>query len=116
MPNRSARSCCAWIRSVILRLKDHTMDNVIHFYHVNEPYGCFSNFSPHAIYLDETTWPTTEHYFQAQKFLDPHYRWQILLAQSPRIAAQMGRDRSLPLRDDWEHIKDAVMRKAVHAK
>jgi N-glycosidase YbiA len=92
------------------------MDNVINFYRVNEPYGCFSNFSPHPVYLSGTTWPTTEHYFQAQKFLDPHYRWQILLAQSPSIAATMGRDRNTPLRDDWEHIKDDVMCTALRAK
>lgn len=92
------------------------MGNVISFYRVNEPYGCFSNFSPHPVFLDGTTWRTTEHYFQAQKFLDWAYRAQILHATSPMIAARMGRNRSWPLRPDWEAVKDDVMRKALWAK
>ncbi|MCR4803174.1 MAG: NADAR family protein [Lachnospiraceae bacterium] len=31
-------------------------------------------------------------------------------------AAEMGRNRDLPLREDWEQIKDNIMRKAVCAK
>ncbi|MEO1140885.1 MAG: NADAR family protein, partial [Pseudomonadota bacterium] len=45
------------------------MPEEIKFYRTGDPYGCFSNFSAHPI-LIETTWPTSEHYFQAQKFLD----------------------------------------------
>jgi ribA/ribD-fused uncharacterized protein len=42
--------------------------NVIRFYSVGAEYGCFSNFSPHPIRLKGKTWPTSEHFFQAQKF------------------------------------------------
>src|SRR4051794_34231194 len=41
---------------------------VIHFYGVSDAYGCLSNFSPHPVKLKGKTWPTSEHYFQAQKF------------------------------------------------
>ena len=37
----------------------------IYFYHLNEPFGEFSNFYSSPIKLDGYTWPTTEHYFQA---------------------------------------------------
>jgi len=40
------------------------------FYRRNEPYGCFSNFSEHPVVVRGKAWPTTEHYFQAQKFAD----------------------------------------------
>ena len=40
----------------------------IRFYRLNEPYGEFSNFSPHPVDLHSRVWPTSEHYFQAQKF------------------------------------------------
>jgi ribA/ribD-fused uncharacterized protein len=43
------------------------------FYRVNEPYGFFSNFSKHPITLNGKEWPTTEHYFQAQKFVGTPY-------------------------------------------
>lgn len=90
----------------------------IYFYKVNEAFGCFSNFSAHPIQLDGEVWPTTEHYFQAQKFIStaPEYAEQIRLEPSPMKAANMGRSRKVPLRVDWEEVKDDVMRKAVRAK
>jgi ribA/ribD-fused uncharacterized protein len=39
----------------------------INFYSARDEYGCFSNFSRHPIFLDGKRWPTSEHYFQAQK-------------------------------------------------
>jgi ribA/ribD-fused uncharacterized protein len=89
----------------------------IYFYRVSEkPYGCFSNFSPHRIELDGQWWPTTEHYFQAQTFVDTPYAELIRLAESPARAAEMGRDRRYPLRQDWEQVKDEIMFKAVLCK
>lgn len=92
------------------------MPESIKFYHPGEPFGEFSNFSRYHVFLDGKTWPTSEHYFQAQKFLDEALREKIRLAKTPRIAANMGRDRSNPLRRDWESVKDDVMRKVVRAK
>ncbi len=89
---------------------------VINFYHVNEDYGCFSNFSRHPIRLGGKVWPTSEHYFQAQKFPETPRAEEIRQAGSPMIAARMGRARSHPLRRDWDSVKDAIMREAVLAK
>lgn len=88
----------------------------IYFYHTNEKYGCFSNFSNHGFILDELYWQTSEHYFQAQKFIGTEYLEKIRLLSTPRSAANLGRDRSLPLRKDWAQVKDDIMRKAVLAK
>jgi N-glycosidase YbiA len=45
----------------------------INFYHLKKPYGFFSNFAPYPIDLNGKIWPTSEHYFQAQKFAGtPH--------------------------------------------
>lgn len=92
------------------------MADVINFYLAGEEYGCFSNFSRHPIHLDGKTWPTSEHYFQAQKFEDESHQEEIRTAKSPMIAARMGRDRKKPLRPDWESVKVAVMTEAVRAK
>jgi len=86
------------------------------FYGVGDEHGAFSNFAPYPISLDGRRWPTSEHYFQAQKFLDPKLREQIRRASKPAQAASLGRDRRTPLRRDWESIKVDVMRKAVAAK
>ena len=89
----------------------------IYFYSVKEvPYGCFSNFSRHAFELDGHNWPTSEHYFQAQKFAGTEHYGHVMRAKTPREAANIGRDRKRPLRPDWEQIKEDGMRKALYAK
>ena len=89
---------------------------VINFYGVGDEYGCFSNFSPHPVVLKGKTWPTSEHYFQAQKFAGTPDEEEVRLAKSPMIAARMGRSRKRPLRKDWEAAKDRIMHEAVLAK
>jgi ribA/ribD-fused uncharacterized protein len=88
----------------------------IRFYSVRDEYGCFSNFTPHPIQLKGKRWPTSEHYFQAQKFADTEREEEIRQAKAPMIAARMGRSRKHKIRPDWEKVKDAIMHEAVLAK
>lgn len=92
------------------------MRKTIHFYRASDPHGYMSNFSRHPVSIGGKTWPTTEHYFQAQKFAGTEFEEEIRCASSPGQAAVSGRDRSKPLRKDWEAVKDDVMRTAVKAK
>ena len=92
------------------------MSETIHFYSVNDEYGEFSNFALYPITLKKKFWPTSEHYFQAQKFKDRKDQEQIRKAKSPLLAARMGRDRKRKLRRDWESAKVGVMREALVAK
>ncbi|MBI1211873.1 MAG: DUF1768 domain-containing protein [Alphaproteobacteria bacterium] len=89
---------------------------VIHFYRTVDPFGCFSNFSAHPIFVEGKAWPTSEHYFQAQKFLTLEARQKIRSAGTPALAAQLGRSRNNRIRDDWEKVKDDIMRFAVRMK
>jgi hypothetical protein len=89
---------------------------IINFYLSSDEYGCFSNFSPHHIYLKDKIWRTSEHYFQAQKFAGTEFEEKVRLAPSPKEAANLGRNRNFPLRKDWEEIKDKVMLEALEAK
>ena len=61
-------------------------------------------------------WPTSEHYYQAQKFAGTSHEEAIRLAESPMLAARMGRSRKRPLRADWEEVKEDIMREAVYLK
>ena len=88
----------------------------IYFYKINDEYGCFSNFSKHGFELNGKYWMTSEHYFQAQKFVETEFEEQVRLSATPMEAANKGRDRSKPLRKDWEEVKDDVMRRAVLEK
>lgn len=89
----------------------------IYFYSTREvPYGCFSNFSAHGFELDGKYWKTSEHYFQAQKFVGTSHEEDVRQAKTPKEAANMGRERHRPLREDWESAKEDIMRKAVLRK
>jgi ribA/ribD-fused uncharacterized protein len=92
------------------------MADVINFYSTADEFGEFSNFAAYPISLKGKTWPTSEHYFQAQKFAGEPDEQEIRKANSPMLAARMGRDRKRPLRRDWESVKVAIMREAVMAK
>jgi len=88
----------------------------IKFYKTTDEYGEFSNFSRYGFELDGEYWATSEHYFQAQKFSDMELRRKIQNAKTPMEAAQAGRNRNNLLRDDWEEIKVAIMKKAILQK
>jgi N-glycosidase YbiA len=90
--------------------------NKILFYSVSDEWGFLSNFAPARFRLKGSTWATSEHYFQAQKFAGTPHEAAIRAAKTPMIAARMGRERSRPLRRDWESVKDRVMRDALRAK
>jgi len=96
------------------------MTDRIEFYSPSDLYGEFSNFAypMEPILTMGYVVDTSEHFFQAMKFIttDPAYAKQVLKASGPGEAARMGRDRSKPLRKDWESIKDDVMRIAVFTK
>ncbi len=100
-------------------LQDAQIKMTIYFYKVDAPFGCFSNFSPHPIVIDDKTWSTVEHYYQAQKFLgSPHPELMAVIHQveTPEAAAAIGRDRQRILRPDWETVKTQVMHRAVLKK
>lgn len=83
------------------------------FYSPNEPFGFFSNFSRHPVEFEGATWMTSEHAFQAAKFKPhrPDLVQRVLKASTPTKAAEIGRDRSHPLRPDWD---SRITRKQAH--
>ena len=89
---------------------------VLDFYSVKDLYGEFSNFALFPINIEGVIWPSSEHFYQAHKFLDHDLQERVRAAASPFLAAQIGRDPSLPMREDWDDVKDGVMLIALHAK
>src|SRR5262245_48067542 len=87
----------------------------IYFYSKTIEYFELSNFSPHWFELDGAYWPTVEHY--AQKFPSAHeYQEKIRAERTPKDSKRLGRSRKVPLRNDWEAVKDDIMRKSLRAK
>ena len=90
----------------------------IKFYNQHERYYEFTNFSSYPIKLDGKEWPTTEHYFQAQKFIGTPYAEAIRKQRYPRGAFDMSRNASVSRwkRGDWDRVKDDIMLKCLRAK
>jgi N-glycosidase YbiA len=99
--------------------KMETKPIIIRFYGHNtaKPFYYLSNFSNHSVLIDGVEWPTTEHYFQAMKFEGiSEVVNRIRQAKTPAIAKAFGSSKSLPIREDWEKIKQKVMEKALLCK
>lgn len=122
------------------------------FYEKGNPYYEFSNFYPSPITLNNSSYPTVEHFFQAQKFLGPNastadreYALWIMTADTPNkafilanqrrkggYAANWNHSKNNPVklndlittylergahpREDWESVKDNIMRQGIWAK
>ena len=93
-------------------------NDVIKFYDRYDDYYEFTNFHHHPVRIDEHMWPTTEHYFQAQKFVGTPYYDHIRRLPFPRDAFKVSRDpeASRWVRQDWSSVKDDVMLKALRVK
>ncbi len=88
----------------------------IYFYMAREKYGEFSNFAPYGIEMDGRWWKTPEYYFQAQKFTGEAHKEKIANAVDTKTAFNLGRSREIPIREDWEEVKDKVMYRAILKK
>lgn len=74
-----------------------------------------SNFGDQPVEIDGTVYRTSEHYYNAEKTLDPRERSMITSASTPGQAKRAGR--AATLRPDWdERLKFHVMMQAVRAK
>lgn len=92
------------------------MADPVYFYAQTDAYAEFSNFAPYGVEMEGRYWRTVEHYFQAMKFADPDYRERIRATSRPKQAKALGMTRALPLRPDWEEVKDGIMYGAVLKK
>ncbi len=92
----------------------------IYFYNIGEPYYEFTNFymGNEDIIIDDKPWRTSEHYFQAQKFIGTSYEEVIRNLDRPREAFEFSRRPEVARwrRGDWEEIKRKIMYKALLAK
>jgi|WetSurMetagenome_2_1015567.scaffolds.fasta_scaffold1090576_1 N-glycosidase YbiA len=81
-------------------------------------YWEFSNFADIPVTIHGIYYPTTEHYFQAQKFYktDLDYATLIRTSSTPGVAKKLSRSREHPIDPEWDTVRIEVMRKALFAK
>jgi ribA/ribD-fused uncharacterized protein len=94
---------------------DHKAKHTVYFYAQTDAFSEFSNVAPYGVAFDGLWWRTVEHYFQAMKFSDRTYRERIRACTKPKDAKALGMTRALPLRPDWETVKDGIMLEACAA-
>jgi N-glycosidase YbiA len=103
----------------LLTINYQLVNMTIYFYKVGNPYGCFSNFSPHLIHCFGKQWPTVEHFYQANKFVgtkQEHLIEIIRQVKTPEEAAAIGRNTTNHIRYDWDNVKKNIMWQAVATK
>ncbi|WP_225781132.1 NADAR family protein [Xenophilus sp. Marseille-Q4582] len=90
----------------------------IRFYRANEkPYGAFSNLYKRSMEFEGTTYPTSEHAYQAGKALKPAVRQWILSAPTPALAAMAAHGLYVwDVVPNWAQIKFDRMRAVLRAK
>ena len=96
--------------------KSQSEKNIIYFYRPEENYGEFSNFYSAPVEINFKVWPTNEHFFQAMKFEGKSKEERIRKCSTPGMAFSEGRKRDVPLRSDWEEVKDEITMTALRAK
>jgi ribA/ribD-fused uncharacterized protein len=92
-------------------------DREIRFYTQQQSHFFLTNYASAPFEIAGQTWPTVEHYFQAMKFpSNPAYQESIREAPTPGRAKRMGAAKEIPIRRDWDVVRDDVMRTALRAK
>ncbi len=86
------------------------------FYNEWEPWGELCNYYVRDMVIDGVTWKSVEHYYQAEKSLDPVYRQLVHDAATPADAKALGNDPAYPHRADWDTWKLMAMRRGVFYK
>jgi len=92
------------------------MIDEIQFYEPNDDFGFLSNFALATIKIDSVKWPSSEHYYQAQKFNDPQLQDSIRQASTPDKAFSLSREYAQFVKSDWMAVRDSVMRDVVMKK
>ena len=91
-------------------LKNNVIQDKLYFYHEKGKWGEFSNFYPIKIEYKGLVYPTSEHAFQAQKFKNKDYQKEIQKANTPELAAALGRQK-VSTRYKWGKDLDAIIQK-----
>jgi len=88
------------------------------FYDAGKPYYEFTNFARHSVQYEDKTYATSEHLFQAFKFLTdyPDLADELRRLPTPRDAFNFARQNRAFIRRDWMEVRVQMMKIAVDAK
>ncbi len=94
------------------------MSQAIRFHFKTGEFGFLSNFAHYPITIDGMEWPTSEHYYQASKFINDPAGMEAIrtVIRHHYDAWRMGHSPEHVHRQDLDEVKDDVMLRALRAK
>lgn len=93
------------------------LDNTIFFYSVEGPHGVLSNFYPCTFTKRNQTWKSSEHFYQAHKFVHhPDIFEKVRQAPTCEECYKLAWSFQELFREDWKLVKDDIMWEALVAK
>lgn len=97
------------------QLTYETEDGIYFFCDAFDP---LDNWSPHAVKIWNTVFPSVEHAYHYRKFSDtaPDLAKEILAAPSPWKTMQIAHAHTDKMRPDWQEVKVSLMTEIVRAK
>ena len=96
--------------------QDASLTGAILFWSRSPDYDFLSNFAASPFVLDGLSWRTVEHYYQAHKFVGQPLFDEIRRAPSAGAAKKLGQNLEVPMVEDWNERRVALMRRAMEAK
>ncbi|TRM64443.1 hypothetical protein BD626DRAFT_491843 [Schizophyllum amplum] len=105
-------------RSSQISVASRTPERIL-FYHKHDPHYGFTNFSDHPVEYRAKMYPTSEHLFQASKFIDhrpllaEHIR---KVSRRPAVAFSEARRFQPEVRPDWLKVNIEMMDNALRLK
>eukprot|EP01062_Namystynia_karyoxenos_P005602 TRINITY_DN11940_c0_g1_i1.p1 TRINITY_DN11940_c0_g1~~TRINITY_DN11940_c0_g1_i1.p1 ORF type:complete len:1259 (+),score=300.12 TRINITY_DN11940_c0_g1_i1:94-3870(+) len=88
----------------------------VRFFGFAGEWGQLCSFWPSEFEVGGLTFRSVEHYFQSMKFEGTPHMDEVRLSSTPEEARAKGKDRSRPLRTDWDQVRETVMLQGLRAK
>eukprot|EP00756_Hemistasia_phaeocysticola_P015236 Hpha_TRINITY_DN15393_c1_g6::TRINITY_DN15393_c1_g6_i1::g.87350::m.87350 len=100
----------------LLGLSTDSVGPPVRFYGFAGEWGQLCSFWPSEFEVRGHQYPSLEHFFQAMKFEGTFHADQVRRAPTPEDARARGKDRTRPIRPDWDAVKDSIMLEGLRNK
>ncbi len=88
-----------------------------HYFSRTDPHELLGTCAHFAFELEETTWPSVEHYIQAMQFEEKSQQEKIRLASHPEDAQKLGKTGFFKrARSNWKQTRVAYMTRGVYTR